>query len=55
LLIYPFARDCAATLKAHAVAKRWRSRFPDADLDHFLAAVHHNREHGPRFDDYAFA
>lgn len=53
--IYPLAHDCAATLKAYAVAKRWRARVPSIDVDHFLAAVNDNREHGPRFDDYAFA
>lgn len=41
---YPFARDYGACLKAHAIAKRLRSRFPNADFDGMLAAVHRNRE-----------
>jgi len=41
---YPFARDYGACLKAHAIAKRLRPRFPNADFDGMLAAMHRNRE-----------
>lgn len=51
LVPYNLATDCAATLKAHAVAKRWQAFGSDA----FLAAVDDNRRHGPHFDDFAFA
>jgi len=44
LTVYPFARDYGACLKAHAIAKRLRSRFPNADFDGMLAAMHRNRE-----------
>jgi hypothetical protein len=44
LTVYPFARDYGACLKAHAIAKRLRSRFPSADFDSMLAAMHRNRE-----------
>jgi len=42
--IYPFARDYGACLKAHAIAKRLRPRFPNADFDSMLAAMHRNRD-----------
>jgi len=42
--IYPFARDYGACLKAHAIAKRLRPRFPNADFDGMLAAMHRNLE-----------
>jgi hypothetical protein len=42
--VYPFARDYGACLKAHAIAKRLRSRFPNADFDGMLAAMHRNLE-----------
>jgi hypothetical protein len=42
--VYPFARDYGACLKAHAIAKRLRPRFPNADFDGMLAAMHRNRE-----------
>ena len=42
--VYHFARDYGACLKAHAIAKRLRSRFPNADFDGMLAAMHRNRE-----------
>jgi hypothetical protein len=42
--VYPFARDYGACLKAHAIAKRLRPRYPDADFDGMLAAMHRNRE-----------
>jgi len=44
VLVYPFARDYGACLKAHAVAKRLRPRFPNADFDGMLAAMHRNRQ-----------
>jgi len=44
LSIYHFARDYGASLKAHAIAKRLRPRFPNADFDGMLAAMHRNRE-----------
>jgi len=42
--VYSFARDYGACLKAHAIAKRLRPRFPHADFDGMLAAMHRNRE-----------
>jgi hypothetical protein len=42
--VYPFARDYGACLKAHAIAKRLRPRFANADFDGMLAAMHRNRE-----------
>jgi hypothetical protein len=42
--VYPFARDYGACLKAHAIAKRLRPRFPNANFDGMLAAMHRNRE-----------
>lgn len=44
LKAYPFARDYGACLKAHAIAKRLRPRFPNADFDGMLAAMHRNLE-----------
>jgi hypothetical protein len=44
IAIYPFARDYGACLKAHAIAKRLRPRFPNADFGGMLAAMHRNRE-----------
>ncbi|MBV9070909.1 MAG: hypothetical protein JO093_10550 [Acidobacteria bacterium] len=41
---YPFARDYGACLKAHAVAKRLRPKFPNADFNGMLAAMHRNLE-----------
>jgi hypothetical protein len=52
---YRLGRDLGATLKAHAVAKRLRVRFPTADVDGFVAAVHDNLEHGPSLEDWSFA
>jgi hypothetical protein len=42
--IYSFARDYGACLKAHAIAKRLRPRYPNADFDGMLAAMDRNRE-----------
>jgi hypothetical protein len=42
--VYSFARDYGACLKAHAIAKRLRPRFPNADFDGMLAAMHRNLE-----------
>jgi hypothetical protein len=53
--VYRLARDYAACLKAHAVRKRLRARFPDAPLDDFVAACHYNLEHAPSFEDWSFA
>ena len=52
---YSFARDYGSCLKAHAVAKRLRSRFPNADFDGMLVAVHNNLETSPSFEGMAFA
>ncbi|HEX3071327.1 MAG TPA: hypothetical protein VHX14_22375 [Thermoanaerobaculia bacterium] len=52
---YTFASDYGACLKAHAVAKRLRTRFPNADLDGMLAAVHRNLDAAPPFEEMAFA
>ena len=52
---YSFARDYGACLKAHAVAKRLRLRFPNADFDGMLVAVHKNLETSPSFEGMAFA
>jgi hypothetical protein len=51
LPIYDLSRDCAATLKAHAAAKRWP--FPSVDIRPFVAAVDWNRQHGESFADFA--
>ena len=55
LPVYRLARDYAACLKAHAVTKRLRVRFPDAPLDEFVSACHYNLEHAPSFEDWSFA
>jgi hypothetical protein len=52
---YTFARDYGACLKAHAVAKRLRSRFPNADFDGMLAAVQRNLDAAPPSEEMAFA
>jgi len=44
LSIYAFARDYGACLKAHAIAKRLRPRFANADFDGMLVAMHRNLE-----------
>jgi hypothetical protein len=55
ILIYPFARDYAACLKAHAVAKRLRPRFPGVNFDGMLAAAHQNLDTAPSFEEMSFA
>lgn len=55
LPIYRYARDYAACLKAHAVAKRWRARFPELDSDRIIAAAWDNLRHGASFEDFSFA
>jgi hypothetical protein len=55
VLAYHFARDYGACLKAHAVAKRLRSRFPNVDLDGMLTALHRNLETAPSLEGMAFA
>ena len=52
---YALARDYGAFLKAHAVAKRWRSRFPSVDFDAMLAAAAYNLEHAASFEEFSFA
>lgn len=46
--VYDLARDCAATLKAHTVARR-------RGAPKFAAAVDWNRLHGPSFAEWTFA
>lgn len=47
---YRLARDYAQTLIAHAFAPRLTYR-----ADEFLAAVHHNLEHGENYAEWSFA
>jgi hypothetical protein len=47
---YPLARDYAQTLLAHAIAHKLPLRAGE-----FLAAVHHNLEHGESFAEWSFA
>jgi hypothetical protein len=47
---YPLARDYAQTLIAHAIAHKLPARQQE-----FLAAVHHNLEHGESFAEWSFA
>ena len=53
--VYEFARDYGACLKAHAVAKRLRPRFPSVDFDSMLAAAHQNLDTAPSFEEMTFA
>jgi len=53
--VYSFARDYGACLKAHAVAKRLRPRFPDVDFDGMLAAAHCNLDTAPSLEGMTFA
>ena len=53
--IYKLARDYGQALKAHAVAKRLRPRFPTADLDGFVAACEENLASAPSFEEWSFA
>jgi hypothetical protein len=55
LPIYTYARDYGACLKAHAVARRWRSRFPSLDSDRIIAAAWRNLRDGISFEDFSFA
>ena len=48
LPIYRFARDCAAYVKSHAVAKR-------LGTDRIIAAAWHNLQHGPSLEAFSFA
>jgi hypothetical protein len=50
LQTYDLARDYAQTLIAHAVARTLPSRAGE-----FLAAVHHNLEHGESYAEWSFA
>lgn len=50
LIPYPLARDYAQTLIAHAIAHKLPTRQQE-----FLAAVHHNLEHGESFAEWSFA
>jgi hypothetical protein len=47
---YDLPRDYAQTLLAHAVARTLPSR-----AEEFLAAVHHNLEHGESYAEWSFA
>ena len=47
---YRLARDYAQTLIAHAIARKLPARAGE-----FLAAVHHNLEHGESFAEWSFA
>jgi hypothetical protein len=47
---YRLARDYAQTLIAHGIARTLPAR-----ADEFLAAVHHNLEHGESFAEWSFA
>ncbi len=49
---YRLARDCAASLKMFAVAKRLQARFPEADLDAAITAALYNLEHAPSLEDW---
>jgi len=53
--IYPLARDYGQCLKAHAVAKRLRARYPAARIDEFVAAVRSNLDSGPTYEEWNFA
>jgi len=53
--VYRYARDYAQYLKACAVAKRLRPRFPALPFDAFLAAAYDNLERAPSFEDWSFA
>jgi hypothetical protein len=53
--VYGFARDYGSCLKAHAVAKLLRPRFPHADFDGMLAAVGRNLAAAPSLDEMTFA
>lgn len=55
--VYRYARDYAQCLKAFAVAKRLRARFPalPLPLDALVAAAHDNLERAPSFEDWSFA
>jgi hypothetical protein len=53
--VYRLARDYGECLKAFAVAKRLRSRFPAARVDRLVAAACYNLEHGQSFEEWSFA
>ena len=53
--VYTLARDYGALLKAHAVTKRLRLRFPSVNFDAMLAAAAYNLEHAPSFEEFSFA
>lgn len=55
LPIYSYARDCGEYLKAHAVSRRLRARFPSLPSDRIIAAAWHNLQHGPSFEAFSFA
>jgi hypothetical protein len=48
LPIYSYARDCAAYLKAHAVARR-------RGIERIIPAAWHNLEYGPSLEAFSFA
>ncbi|HET7433885.1 MAG TPA: hypothetical protein VFN10_04135, partial [Thermoanaerobaculia bacterium] len=47
--VYNLARDYGQTLKAHALARR----LAHPRIDDFLAAVHHNLDHGESFEAWS--
>jgi hypothetical protein len=53
--IYRLARDYGACLATYAVAKWLRRDFHGFDAAPMLAAVIHNLEHGPSFEEFSFA
>ena len=53
--IYKLGRDYGQALKAHAVARRLAAKFPDADLDAFVAACEENLASAPSFEEWSFA
>lgn len=53
--IYRLARDYGQCLKAYAVAKRLRGRYPEADVDAFVAAARRNLDAGPSYEEWTFA
>lgn len=55
LAIYEFSRDLGTAFKAHAVAARFRRRFPALDVDRMIAAADWNRQHGASLEDFDFA
>jgi hypothetical protein len=53
--VYRLARDYGECLKAFAMAKHLRPRFPAAGVDRLVAAACYNLEHGQSFEEWSFA